>query len=171
MPSQYRVKEIVHNALQSHARELTLLREADPNNHELISAKHEELGALLEVFDEIISSSYCDNDAEIPILDWGDSPKSCAFCGGELFRSIFLCSGGCVRDNYSQGQLDCGIALCISCYIDGRTCKCTVMSPRRLLPLADLLKLRKDVHELSLALGDSHDGDMPPANVYVTSFV
>ena len=159
------MKQVVHDILQSRAHDLTLSSEMDPNNHEVISAKHKELGTLLGVFDEIIGSSYCDDDEEIPLLDWNDSSKFCAFCGGELFRSIFLCSRECEQDNRSQGQPENRVALCVSCYIDGRTCKCAVMSPRRLRPLADLLKSRKDAHDLLLALSDPHSRDIPPADV------
>ena len=114
---------------------------------------------MLGLFDDILISSFCDDDESIPILNTGSLPQLCAFCGGELFRSGFSCAGQCKRNQSPPGD---GIILCASCYVDGRTCECAVMAPCRLQPLSELLKFRDNVCRLLLDLmGDTHDGLLP----------
>lgn len=107
---------------------------------------------MLVLFEEILTSSFCDDDESVPTLDTATPPQFCAFCGGELFRSVFSCAGHCGR---SQNRPEEEVTICASCYVDGRTCECGVMAPRRLQQLTGLLKFRDDVRGLlSNVMGD-----------------
>lgn len=140
-------------------RELTRSSEAEPNDRAAILVGCKDLADMLGLFEEVLTSGFCNDDEAVPILSLATPPQFCAFCGGELFRSVFSCTGGCERDQDQPGNK---ITLCGSCYVDGRTCECGIMEPRRLQPLAEFLKVQDDIHGLLLDLtGDSRDEVFP----------
>ena len=159
IPSKYRVKQIVHDSLENRTRELDRLSKAEPNDRASVLTGCGDLAGMLGLFEEILTSCFCDDDEEVPNLQSATPPQFCAFCGGELFRSVFLCVGQCGQ---SQDQPEDAIAICASCYVDGRTCECGVMAPRRLQQLTGLLTLRDNVRRLLFdIMGDDHDEFFP----------
>lgn len=140
-------------------RELTHLSEAEPNDRAVILTACKDLENMLGLFEEVLASGFCDEDESIPVLSSTALPHFCAFCGGELFRSVFSCTGECKRD---QGQPGDSITICASCYVDGRTCECGHMAPHRLQPLTELLKVRDDVLGLLLNLTGGSSNEVFP---------
>lgn len=125
--------------------ELFNLKHSQPNNLALFSAKSGSLETGLGLLDEVINFSYCSQDDILPLIEL-TPPPPCSFCGGELFRVVFCCTGSCVCD--SAGSVDSKVLICILCFADGRACRCGSMAPYRLRPLAGLLRLREDIATL-----------------------
>ncbi|KAF9789454.1 hypothetical protein BJ322DRAFT_1000873, partial [Thelephora terrestris] len=111
----------------------------------------------LRLFDEVVRPTYCEDDDNLPLVDLGPS-SFCAFCGGELFRSVFCCTGSCIRDD--QPNHESAIIVCTSCYIDGRVCRCGNMAPSRTGALSDLLDFRNNVIEVLRDLPENVEEDL-----------
>lgn len=132
---------------------------SEPPDFSLISGEAQKLERWLRLFDEIVGPTYCEDDDKLPLINLGASPPFCAFCGGELFRSVFCCRGSCVQDD-QPGHGRVGIVLCTFCFIDGRKCRCGDMEPSRIQALSDLLNLRNDISEILLGLSESREEDL-----------
>jgi hypothetical protein len=84
----------------------------------------------------------------------GSPHPSCSFCGGELFRTAFRCTGSCVRNDAIDDVVDSKIILCNLCFVDGRGCRCGSMTPYRLQPLEGLVNLRTRIADMLDSLLD-----------------
>ena len=152
---RYRPHQILYDTVSRLRDELSDLKQSQPNNQVLLSARSESLERGLGLLDEVINFSYCSQDEDLPSLELAPPPP-CSFCGGELFRTVFRCTASCTRDDVTDGSLDSKILICSLCFVDGRACHCGSMSPHRLVPLAGLIELRRDVATL---LGSTGEGE------------
>lgn len=134
---------------------------------------------LLELFDDVIVEEYSNDHASMPCLTAPSSSISspdcgpllakdqeticttCDFCGADIFQSYFECRH-CVlpsaaMDNVSnQKPFGEGLAICPSCYVDGRSCPCEYMTPVQCRPFGDLLRDRnKTINVLELTKLDN----------------
>ena len=125
--------------------ELSNIKRTRPNDLELLSTKSATLEQGFKILDEIISSTYCPQDDQLPTIELTLLPPPCSFCGGELFRAIFRCVNSCVCDDATAGPQDSKILICDLCFIDGRACRCKSMEPCRLQPLDELIELRTSI--------------------------
>ena len=152
---RYHPHQILCNTVLELHRELFNLKQSQPNDLSLFSAKSGTLKRAFALLDEVVKSSYCLQDELLPLIKLSTPPPPCSFCGGELFRTVFRCKDSCVRDDAISGSVDCKILICNLCFIDGRACRCGSMEPSRLQPLAELIELRENVVDL-LGLSDDH---------------
>ena len=125
--------------------ELSDLKQSQQNNLLLLSTKSGILERGLRLLDEVINSSYCSRDELLPVIDLASPPPPCSFCAGELFRTVFCCTGSCICDGEASDLVDCKILICDYCFIDGRACRCGSMTPYRIQPLDGLIALRANV--------------------------
>lgn len=135
--------------------ELVDLKQSQPNDQELLSAKSGTLRRGLRLLDEVIDSTRCSRDDLLPMIKLTSPPPPCSFCGGELFRAVFCCTDSCVRDGAATSPEDSKILICDLCFIDGRACRCGSMEPYRLQPLAGLIELRTSIVDV-LGLTDEN---------------
>ena len=75
----------------------------------------------------------------------------CDFCGADIFHSLFQCNLG---DECSERRNEPFI-VCSACYVDGRSCLCTDMSPYRLHPFTELLESRQRAIDALNSVNDS----------------
>lgn len=79
---------------------------------------------LIALFDDIIVSEW-DPDHEKLRRYTGQQIPTCSFCGCDIFQSFFECS--------LCGDLDASSTeayhICATCYVEGRSCLCRVMTP------------------------------------------
>jgi len=153
---RYHPHRILCNTVLELHEELFHLKQSQPNDLLLLSAKSEVLRRVFALLDEVVKSSYCLQDELLPIIKLPTSPSPCSFCGGEIFRTVFRCTNSCVRDDATNDSVDDKILICNLCFIDGCACRCGSMAPHRLQPLAELLDLRANVVNL-LSLSDEHN--------------
>ena len=65
---------------------------------------------------------------------------ACDFCSADLFLTYFECQNcGEKSGDHTVGS---GLLICPACYVEGRTCECTVMTMRQCRSFEDLLKDR-----------------------------
>ena len=130
------------------------LKGSRPNELESLSEKSRVLERGLKLFDEVINFDLCSRDNELPMIVLVSPHPSCSFCGGELFRTAFHCTGTCVQDNAANDTPDSKIVLCSLCFVDGRGCRCGSMTPYRLQSLEGLVDLRTQIADLLGSLLD-----------------
>ncbi|KAL0946647.1 hypothetical protein HGRIS_012841 [Hohenbuehelia grisea] len=105
-----------------------------------------ELKELLRLFRAILHEEYADDWASMKILTVSSSPTdpsspqsspherycaeegylSCDFCGADIFQSYFECSICSCDLGKEAGP---GVFICPGCYVEGRSCRCEVMTP------------------------------------------
>lgn len=124
-----------------------------PCDSPLVSDAIQGLQRWLRLFDEVVGPTHCEDDDKLPLAELGSS-TFCAFCGGELFRSIFCCTGSCIRDSQPSRE-SATIIVCAYCFIDGRVCSCGSMAPSRTRALSDLLTFRSDVTKVLCGLPEN----------------
>lgn len=152
---RYRPLQILCDTVFTLHRELSILKQSQPNDPASLSAKSRSLEIGLELLDEVISFSYCSQDDVLPLIEL-TPPPPCSSCGGELFRTVFCCIVSCTRDDVTSGSMDSKILICNLCFVDGRGCRCGYMAPYRLRPLAGLIELRENIVNL---LGSIDEGE------------
>jgi hypothetical protein len=130
------------------------LKEYQPNDRGPLLAESSTLEQGLRLLDEVICFSHCLNDSEIPTSEPLSPYPSCSFCGGELFRTAFLCAGSCVRDGAADDTAGSKVVFCNLCVVDGRTCRCGSMTPYRFQSLEELVNLRAKIADLLDGLVD-----------------
>lgn len=142
---RYHPHQLLCSTVRKLHEELSNIKQTQPNDLELLSMKSATLEQGFRILDEVISSTYCLQDDQLPTIELSSLPPPCSFCGGELFRAVFLCTNSCVRDGETDGPQDSKILVCDLCFIDGRACQCGSMEPYRLQPLDRLIELRNSI--------------------------
>ena len=130
------------------------LKGSQPNNLDLLLEKSSTLQQGLRLLDEVISFTHCLRDNEILASGSLSLYTPCSFCGGEIFRTAFLCAGSCVRDGAAIDTAGSKIVLCNLCVVNGHVCRCGSMTPCRLQPLDGLVNLRTKIADLLDGLVD-----------------
>jgi hypothetical protein len=125
--------------------ELVNLKQSQPNDLELLSAKSGVLERGFRLLDTVINSTDCSQDNLLPMMELALPPPPCSFCRGELFRAIFCCTNSCFCDDAAAGSEGSKILICDLCFIDGRACQCGSMEPYQLQSLVGLIELRTSV--------------------------
>lgn len=143
--TRYHPHQLVCSTVLKLREELNILKQIQPNDLELLSTKTATLEQGFRILDEVVRSTYCSQDDQLPTIELSSPPPPCSFCGGELFRAIFRCTNSCVRDDATAGPQDSEILICDLCFIDGHACRCGSMEPYRLQPLAGLVELRTSI--------------------------
>jgi len=139
-----------------------------------------DLPKLLDLFDSIIVEEYCKDHHRMQCLNPGpsndaamDDRITCDFCGSDVFQSFFEC-WDCADATALDPALDAhplrnagqpgdGLVICPSCYVEGRSCRCELMTPLQYRPFDDLLQVRRRavdmIHTLQedCTLSLSHD--------------
>ena len=151
---RYQPHQILCNTVLNLYEEMRIIQQSQPDDPSL-SAKVVILKRGLSLLDEAIGSSYCSQDESLPFIKLAPPIPYCSFCGGELFRTVFGCTELCVRDGAPDDSVNCKILICSQCFIDGRSCRCRSMTPYRIQPLEELIKLRTNAANL---LGVSDEG-------------
>lgn len=146
--TRYHPHQLLCNTVLKLRNELVNLKQSQPNDSVLLSAKSGTLEQGFRLLDEVIASTHCERDDELPTIEFTLSPPPCTFCGGELFRAVFCCTDSCVRDDATSDSTDDKIVICDLCFVDGRACKCGSMAPYWLQPLAGLVELRTNIANL-----------------------
>lgn len=155
---RYHPQQVLCDTISRLHDELAGLKQSQPNDLVLLSAKSGTLKKGLMLLDEVINYTHCPQDDLFPLMELASTSPSCSFCGGELFRATFRCSDSCTRDSYDgpSGLEDSKILICNLCFVDGRACRCGSMEPYRLQPLDGLIKLRGSVVKL---LGSANEDE------------
>jgi hypothetical protein len=121
-----------------------------------------DLRTLLDAFDDILVEEYhpqhidfahvhphgvdqadADGNEAQPSWAWN---CSCDFCGADIFQSFFECKH-CAEGTGLAEDSD-GVLLCATCYVEGRKCRCGVMTPVQFQPYPKLLEDRNDAARL-----------------------
>lgn len=119
-----------------------------------------ELRQLINLFDDVLGEEYSkdhnqlfqmaaplsfsdessEGSATPPTTQDGISRVICDFCGTDIFQSFFECRK-CVAapGSGSEAASDEGLAICPSCYVEGRSCRCEIMHPMQHRPFSELL--------------------------------
>lgn len=156
-PAKYHVKRLAYDAMRS------LFAKLEGSGEALTQPDAAEMRQLLELVNEILRAEAYTNDEEIPSFSDPTSTLSCAFCGGEVFQKAFRCRNKCLREGADLAPAN--IFICPSCYVDGRTCFCSEMTPLRLSPMAPMVTSRDEVatwlrsHSKNLLLSDDSEDD------------
>ncbi|TFK55099.1 hypothetical protein OE88DRAFT_1805491 [Heliocybe sulcata] len=106
------------------------------------------LQELLKLFDDILGEEYHPQHAALsrvspPDPDYQHSwHYTCDFCGCDIFQSFFECKHCGITDSQQEKGTGDGIILCTSCYVEGRTCKCTRMDPAQRFSFDALVEQR-----------------------------
>lgn len=140
----YKVKAIIYHSMQYH----TGLMDRTQPGPELVSLAY-DLKQLLDLFDDVLAQDFTAQHASLPHVSQSGSTYSddiaCDFCGADVFQSFFECDK-CIpppsSDNSGVLLLGCGLVLCPSCYVEGRSCRCGVMQPVQCRVIGDLFKSR-----------------------------
>ena len=104
----------------------------------------EELRNLIQLFDDVLLEGYADDHDSLFLPDRvGDNP-TCDYCGASLFLSYFVCASVCFDLETDAPCVDTSIKVCGGCYVEGRSCTCKDMNPRRLRNFSDMLQERND---------------------------
>jgi hypothetical protein len=96
---------------------------------------------------------------------------TCDFCSSDVFQSFFECRncgshhGSPTHGPQSEVGLGDGLIICPSCYVEGRSCKCEVMTPVQCRPFDVLLRLRRRAMTALASLRQDHDIGNPIALV------
>lgn len=148
-PEIYRVKSVLHNSLRYYSNEL---EDAIHNPREVGKKKSREIAVLemlvplfervlREEFGESAHITYAADCAPGPSLA-NDSPSQtpfdttsqrdqyiCDYCGADIFQSYFKCETCCTTPATDSQRADDALVICAGCYVEGRSCKCGVMTP------------------------------------------
>ena len=107
----------------------------------------DELRTLIRLFDDVLLEAYSDDHDSLFLPNHtGDNPR-CHYCGAFLFLSYFICGGVCFDLETDAPHVDTSIKVCGGCYVEGRSCACKDMSPKRLHSFSDMLRERNDAAE------------------------
>jgi len=91
---------------------------------------------LLSVFDAILADEYSGNSKSVSIENL-EEEISCDFCGGDIFASYFDC-------NICSNDSGDAFVICPNCYVEGRSCHCTMMEPKQYRDFQQLTHVRRD---------------------------
>ena len=93
-----------------------------------------------------------------------DNPRvTCDFCDTDVFQSFFECKE-CIpdEDDPARGdpsdELD-GLIICPQCYVEGRTCRCGVMTPTQYRGFSQLLLDRNNAMSVLASSGSGSESN------------
>ncbi|GLB34849.1 putative protein with domain family that is part of the cupin metalloenzyme superfamily [Lyophyllum shimeji] len=188
-PETYRIKFTIYETLRRSIEPLNELRRRPKHRQSVLAnTKSDNVVAnartLLDLFDDILVDEYSPTHARMYCLSSGSSSTparlsteenplchaegadihvTCDFCGADIFQSFFECLE-CVATNASgthSVQRGDGFVICAGCYVEGRSCECTVMHPMQCRPFKELLAYRNQVAGLLSAIMRTDD-PFPP---------
>ncbi|KAF9564389.1 hypothetical protein CPC08DRAFT_254961 [Agrocybe pediades] len=177
----YRVKNMVFHSLKSQAEHLqslfagtsTLSSSASSWSRKSVTSTMNDfddlegrkladsITQLLGVYDCILAEEYHPFHKQMGhlILDAVDAdedvPITCDFCGADIFQSFFECRK-CV-DDASPGSE--AIHMCPGCYVEGRSCECSVMKPMQYQSYLHLVQVRSDAAQAVTRYKQRHDSN------------
>jgi hypothetical protein len=122
----------------------TRLSDPHPDEHSPILRMADGLRKLILLFDHILLEGYCDDHDSIFLPEHMPRDPTCHYCGASLFLSYFSCAGMCFDLETDSPRFDMSIRVCGACYVEGRSCACMNMTPRRLRDFSDILRERND---------------------------
>ena len=88
---------------------------------------------------------------------------TCDFCDTDIFQSFFECKR-CIPDEEDPArggpsdEVD-GLIICPQCYIEGRTCRCGVMTPMQYRAFSQLLLDRNNAVCVLVNSGSGRESD------------
>ena len=149
-PEVYHVRKAIYATMKSHTSELKEFHSgsspepsgSNPDTSYFISRGAGELRKLIRLFDHVLLEGYSDGHDSLSLPDYMEPCPTCHCCGASLFLSYFSCFGLCCDVEVDTPHLDMSIRVCGACYIDGRSCACRKMTPRRLRCFSDILQER-----------------------------
>lgn len=151
-PEVYNVRKVVYTTMKSHTSRVKEFHPDPPSGPSLshpddchpISRMADELRELIQLFDDILLEGYSDDHASLFLPDYMARDPTCHYCGSSLFLSYFSCGGTCFDLETDSPHTDTSIRVCGACYVEGRSCDCEAMNPRRLRNFSKILQERND---------------------------
>lgn len=134
----YGIRGLLYNHIQKLA---SLPLEGPSQNGDHIRYSTETSARLIQLFDNVLQEDYSREHSSLRIIPQSSKPLGCDFCGGNLFLSAFLCAGKCGIDEITHSQ-NVTLAVCPTCFVEGRTCLCGKMTPVRLGSFSFALQAR-----------------------------
>ena len=101
-----------------------------------------ELQKLIQLFDDVLLEGYSIDHDSLFLPDHMGSNPTCHYCGASLFLSYFDCATVCFDLETVSPRVDTSMRVCGACYIEGRSCTCRKMTPRRLRDFSSMLQER-----------------------------
>jgi hypothetical protein len=139
----YRVKANIFHAVNGYTHKLTSDEAVPPTRKDQL---FRELSKLVSFLDDIIVGEFCDRSIlgrlQTTFIDEpldNNSRVECDFCGADIFQSFFEC-----------GECD-GFVICPGCYVDGRLCRCSAMTPMQYHDIRQIINTRNIAAKLVLA--------------------
>ena len=118
--------------------------DSSPDLRNALSHIADGLQKLIRSFDEVLLDGYSEDHDSLFLADYIEENRTCDYCGTHLFLSYFSCDGVCFDLETVASLVDLSIVVCGACYVEGRSCVCRDMVPRRLHNFSDLLRERND---------------------------
>ncbi|KZT11347.1 uncharacterized protein LAESUDRAFT_642015 [Laetiporus sulphureus 93-53] len=164
-PEQYRVKAVLYHSLLHYTAE----PQPSPSTSiaTSISSRMKSLKCLLDLFDELLCEEFVSKRgrqinvlgenrpglrARPPSLPQNDKGQkieqsrnvACDFCGADIFQSFFECQSCLSQGAEKPDRYGDGLLICAPCYVEGRSCRCGVMTPVQCRPFVELLQDRNN---------------------------
>ncbi|KAG8900492.1 hypothetical protein FRB99_006020 [Tulasnella sp. 403] len=138
-PEVYRTRLLCYRTLKAVCEEAET-ESNNPSAAEFVNERFHTLSRLVPVFDEVLASEWSPQNLTIPHYTGRHMP-SCDFCGADIFQSFFQCKECSEFENNMEGET---YHICATCYVEGRSCVCRVMSPVQHRPFEVLLDVRNN---------------------------
>ena len=148
----YNIRKAIYTTMKSHAsrinESLSGFSLGSPDSR--IDACHSiprmvnELQKLVRLFDDVLLEEYSNDHDSLFLPDHTGRNPTCNYCGASLFLSYFDCAGVCFDLETDSPRVDMSIRVCGTCYVEGRSCACKNMTPRRLRNFSDTLQERNN---------------------------
>jgi hypothetical protein len=151
-PELYDVRKIIYTAMKFRAAKIKGLlpgsspRPSDPHpdaSHFMLRVAG-ELRKLIRLFDDILLEGYSEKHDSLFLPDHMPPDPTCHCCGASLFLSYFHCAGMCFDLDFDSPRVDMSIRVCGACYVEGRSCTCMKMTPKRVRNFSDVLQERNE---------------------------
>lgn len=113
-----------------------------PSAHDSMPRVANELRKLIRVFDDVLLEGYSDDQDSLFLPNHTGDDPTCYYCGASLFLSYFNCAGVCFDLETDSPHLDMSVNVCSGCYVEGRSCACRNMMPKRLHSFSHMLQER-----------------------------
>lgn len=128
-PERYEIRQTIHAALVSRTTAVNQFvlhpEDATSSQEYPLSGMAQDLNTLVRLFDEILQEEYCNDHGSLDSAEIQRGYSTCNFCGSCLFLSALLCNG-CSQETTRP------VLVCAGCYVEGRSCRCGIMSPVRI---------------------------------------
>jgi hypothetical protein len=134
--------------------------DSHPNTSHSIPRMAGELQELIRLFDDVLLEGYSDDHDSLFLPDHMACDPTCHYCGASLFLSYFSCTGMCFDLETDSPRVDMSIRVCGACYVEGRSCACKDMNPRRLQNFSDALRERNDAARTLSEYSTSHSASV-----------